>query len=94
MHESLEEKIEQNVTKMAYKEYLIWLSSYALQSGGWVPRALVVIPTALGNGEKELLAPGGDTVATREEADSQALDMSRQWIDEHAAGHRHDRSLP
>jgi hypothetical protein len=52
------------------------------------------VPAAAGNGEHEILRPGGATVVTREEADSQALAMSRQWVDEHATGHRKDRSMP
>jgi hypothetical protein len=94
MRKSLEEKIERNETKIAYKEYVIWLSSYELQSGGWTPRALVVVPAAVGNGEQEILRPGGSVVATREEADSQALVMSRQWIDEHVTGHHKEHTMP
>jgi hypothetical protein len=94
MGESLEDKIERNETKIIYKEYVIWLGSYALQSGGWTPRALVVVPAAAGNGEQEILMPGGGTVATREEADSQALAMSRQWIDAHMTGHQKERTMP
>ena len=44
MRKSLEEKIERNEIKITYKGYVIWLGSYALQSGGWTPRALVVVP--------------------------------------------------
>ena len=94
MQESLEDKIERNETKITYKDYVVWLSSYELQAGGWTPRAVVVVPAAVGNGEQELMASGGGTVATREEADRQALAMSTQWIDEHVAGHRQDRTLP
>ena len=94
MRKSLEEKIEQNETKITYKGYVIWLISYALQSGGWTPRALVVVPAAVGNGEQEILTPGGGTVATREEADGQAFAMSRQWIDEHVTGHQKEPVLP
>jgi hypothetical protein len=94
MGESLEDKIERNETRIAYKDYLIWLSSYELSSGGWTPHALVVVPAAAGNGEQEILMPGGGTVATREEADSQAVAMSRQWVDEHLAGRREDRAMP
>ena len=41
MADTIEDKIEQNESKMTYKNYLIWLRSYELKSGGWVPRALV-----------------------------------------------------
>jgi len=58
MGESLEDKIERNETKIAYKDYLIRLNSYELQSGGWTPHALVVVPAAVGNGEQEILMPG------------------------------------
>src|SRR5438874_10311518 len=92
--DAIEDKIEQNEPKITYENYLIWLRSYELKSGGWVPRALVVIPSAEGNGEQELLAPGSSSVATREEADTQAFAMSQQWIDERLAGHHKDRVLP
>jgi hypothetical protein len=94
MGESLEDKIARNETKIVYKKYVIWLGSYALQAGGWTPRALVVVPAAAGNGEQEILSPGGSTATTREEADSQALAMSRQWIDEHVMGHHQERTMP
>jgi hypothetical protein len=70
MVEPVEDKIDRDETKITYENYLIWLRSYELKSGGWVPRALVVIPSAEGNGEQELLAPGSSPVATREEADT------------------------
>jgi hypothetical protein len=94
MRKSVEEKIVRNETKIIYKGYVIWLTSYTLQSGGWTSRALVVVPAVVGNGEHEILMPGGGTVATREEADSQACAMSRQWIDEHVAGHQKVPALP
>jgi hypothetical protein len=92
--DSIEEKIEQNESKIPYENYLIWLHSYELKSGGWVPQALVVIPSEEGNGEQELIEPGASTFATREEADCQAFAMSKQWIDERLAGRRQDRTLP
>jgi hypothetical protein len=42
--DAMEDKIEHNESKMTYEKYLIWLRSYALKAGGWVPRAVVVIP--------------------------------------------------
>src|SRR2546421_11968364 len=71
--ESIEDKIAQSESKIPYEKYLIWVRSYELKAGGWVPRALVVIPADEGNGEHELIAPGASTVATREDADSQAF---------------------
>src|SRR5438094_6730763 len=68
--DAIEDKIEQNESKITYENYLIWLCSYELKSGGWVPRALVVVPSEEGNGEQELIAPGSSPVATREEADT------------------------
>ena len=73
MADAIEDKIEQNESKITYKNYVIWLRSYELKSGGWVPRALVVIPSEEGNGEQDLNEPGASTVATREDADTQAL---------------------
>ena len=94
MSEAIEDKIERNETKITYENYLIWLRSYELKSGGWVPRALVIIPSAEGNGEQELLEPGASAVATREEADRQAFIIGKQWIDERLAGHRQGRVRP
>jgi hypothetical protein len=90
----IEDKIERNESKMTYKNYLIWLRSYELQAGGWVPRAVVVIPAEEGNGEQDLHEPGASTGSTREEADTQALTLAKQWIDERVEGRRQDRALP
>ena len=46
-----------------------------------MPKALVLLPSAEGNGEQELLAAGEAPVATREEADTQAFALAQQWID-------------
>jgi hypothetical protein len=92
--DSIENRIEQNASKRTYQRYLIWLRSYELKSGGWVPRALVVIPSEEGNGEQDLHDPGASTVATREEADTQACTIAKQWIDERLEGRRQDRALP
>jgi hypothetical protein len=92
--ESIEDKIAQNESKIPYEKYVIWVRSYELKTGGWVPRALVVIPADEGNGEHELNEPGASTVATREEADTQALTLAKQWIEERLAGRRQDRALP
>ena len=94
MGDSIENKMEQNASKRTYQKYLIWLRSYELKSGGWVPRALVVIPSEEGNGEQDLNDPGASTVSTREEADTQACTIAKQWIDERLAGRRQDRALP
>jgi hypothetical protein len=93
MSESIDDKIAMNETKIEYKGYVIWLQSYELKSGGWVPKALVVIPEAEGNGQQELLPPGESTLALREEADQQAFTMGKQWVDERSAGQRQDRSI-
>jgi hypothetical protein len=92
--DSIEDKIEHNESKTPYENYLIWLRSYELKSGGWVPRAVVVIPSEEGNGEQDLHDPGASTVSTREDADSQAFTIAKQWIDERLAGCRQDRALP
>lgn len=93
MPENIDAAIAVNQLKFAYKDYVIWLHSYELKSGGWVPKALVVIPEAEGNGQQELLAPGETTLALREEADTQAFTMAKQWVDERLAGLRRDRSI-
>ena len=58
------------------------------QAGG---AGVIVEP---GNGEQELLALGSSSVATREEADTQAFAMGKQWIDERWAGQPQDCALP
>jgi hypothetical protein len=89
-----EDNIERNESQITYQKYLIWLRSYELQAGGWVPRAVVVIPSEEGNGEHDLHEPGASTGATREEADTQALSLAKQWIDARVEGRRQDRALP
>jgi hypothetical protein len=86
MHESSPDQI-------TYKDYVIWIRSYEMKAGGWVPKALVVVPEAEGNGQQELQYPAGSTLALREEADAEALAMGKQWVDERLAGHRHERSI-
>lgn len=93
MPENIDQKIAVNDTKIEYKDYVIWIRSYELKSGGWVPKALVVIPEAEGNGQQELSTPAESTLALREEADTQAFAMAKQWVDERLAGLRHDRSV-
>jgi len=80
----LEQRLERNETKMEYHHHTIWLCSYALRAGGWIPKGVVVIPEAEGNGEHEL--EGETTFAEREEADKQAFLMSKAWIDRKGAG--------
>src|SRR5688500_7259242 len=92
--EAIEDQIERNETKMTYRDYRIWLRSYELKSGGWVPRALVIVPSTEGNGEQELLEPGTSVVSTREEADEQAFAMGKQWIDERQAGREQNPIRP
>jgi len=88
MSESIEEKISRNENKIEYKGYVIWLQSYEMKTGGWVPTALVVIPEAEGNGQREIQSPAGTMLALREEADAQVFTMAKQWVDERLAGHR------
>ena len=73
MADSIEDKIEHSESKMTYENYLLWLRSYELKSGGGIPRAVVVIPSEEGNGEQDFNDPGASTVFTREDADAQAL---------------------
>jgi hypothetical protein len=64
-----------------------------MKSGGWVPKALVVVPEAEGNGRQELQYPAEATLALREDADAEALAMGKQWVDERLARDRHDRIM-
>ena len=73
MAEASEDTIAHNESKITYEKYLIWLRSYERKSEGWVPRAVVVIPSEEGNGEQDCNDPGARTVFTREDADAQAL---------------------
>jgi hypothetical protein len=54
---------------------------------------LVVVPEAEGNGQHELQYPAEATLALREEADTEAVAMGKQWVDERLAGDRHDRGI-
>jgi hypothetical protein len=91
MGESTEDKIAMNERKIEYKGYVIWIQSYELKSGGWVPKALVVVPEAEGNGQQELQYPAEGILPLREEADTQAVAMAKRWIEERLAGHRQQR---
>jgi hypothetical protein len=84
---------ESSPDQITYKEYVIWIRSYEMKAGGWVPKALVVVPEAEGNGQQELQYPAGPTLALREEGNGAALTMGKQWVDERLAGHRHDRVI-
>ncbi len=84
---------ESTADKTEYKDYVIWVRSYEMKAGGWVPKALVVIPEAEGNGQQELQPPAAATLALREEADAEALAMAKRWVDERLAGLRQERSL-
>ena len=93
MRESIDEKIARNDIKIEYQGYVLWLQSYERKAGGWVPKTLVVIPEAEGNGQQELQYPAEGTLATREDADTQAFAMARRWVDERLAGLRHNRAI-
>jgi hypothetical protein len=91
MDERIARKIDQNETKIVYKDHTLWLRSYELQSGGWIPRAVVVLPSADGNGEREL--QGQATFVEREEADEQAFLMGKEWIEQKKAGKISDQEI-
>jgi hypothetical protein len=80
----VEQRIEHNETKMDYNHHTLWLRSYALKAGGWMPKVVVIIPEEEGNGEHEI--QGESTFIEREEADKQAFLMGKAWIDHKAAG--------
>jgi hypothetical protein len=86
MHENIDEKIEMHTTKIEDKNHVIWLSSYEMKTGGWIPRALVVLLAEDGNGQRELIYPGEATFPVWEEADKHAFEMGKQWIDQKLAG--------
>jgi hypothetical protein len=71
--------------RIEYRDHVIWLRSYELATGGWVPRAVVLFPAEEGGGEEDLRTPGESPLLSREEADEHALVMSRQWVDEKLA---------
>jgi hypothetical protein len=81
---------ESSADKMTYRDYVIWIRSYEMKAGGWVPKALVVVPEAEGNGQHELQYPAAAVRALREEADAEAVAMGKRWVDERLAGERHD----
>lgn len=91
MEERIESKIEQNETKLQYKNHVLWLRSVERKSGGWIPRTLVVLPEEEGNGEREL--EDQTMFAEREEADTRALLMGKLWIDQKEAGILADRHI-
>jgi hypothetical protein len=66
----------------AYRDYAIWLRSYALPVGGWVPRALALLPRAEGGGEEEVVTPGASC-----EADAYAGALSQHGMEQHMALH-------
>jgi hypothetical protein len=80
----VDQRIERNETKMTYHHHTLWLCSYALNTGGWIPKVVVIIPEEQGNGEHEI--QGDATMAEREAADQQALLMGQAWIDRKQAG--------
>jgi hypothetical protein len=80
----LEQRLERNETKMTYNRHRLWLCSYALKAGGWIPKVVVVIPEEEGNGEHEI--QGEAALAEREAADKQAFLMGRAWIDRKEIG--------
>ena len=84
---------ESAVDKITYKDYVIWIRSYEMKAEGWVPKALVVVPEAEGNGQHELQYPAEATRALRGEADAEAVAMGKRWVDERLAGHHQERSI-
>jgi hypothetical protein len=68
--------------RIEYRHHVIWLQSYELKTGGWVPKAVVLCPREEGAGEEELLTPGETPWLSHEEADEHALIMSQKWIDQ------------
>ena len=91
MEEKIERQIELHESKVTYKNHTLWLRSYELKAGGWSPKAVVVLPEAEGNGEREL--EGESTFALLEEADTEAFHMAQQWIDQKSKGGTSDQEV-
>jgi hypothetical protein len=69
----------------AYRDYIIWLRSYELPTGGWVPRAVALFPRAQGGGKEEVVTPGASPRRSREEADAYARALSQHWMEQQMA---------
>lgn len=68
-----------------YRSHVIWMRSYELKTGEWVPRAVVLFPPEEGAGEEEVISPGESPILSCEEADEHALVMSQKWVDQKLA---------
>ena len=68
-----------------YRNHVIWTRSYELNTGEWVPKAVVLFPPEEGAGEEELISPGESPFLSHEEADEHALVMSQKWVDQKLA---------
>ena len=75
--------IQENRTE--YRNHVIWIRSYELGTGVWVPKAVVLFPPEEGAGEEELISPAETPLPSREEADEYALVMSQKWVDQKLA---------
>jgi hypothetical protein len=62
---------ESSPDQVTYQAYVIGIRSYEMKAGGWVPKALGVVPEAEGNRQQERQSPAGATLALR--ADAEAL---------------------
>ena len=40
--------------RIEYRNHVIWLRSYELAAGGWVPRAVILFPSEEGGGEEDI----------------------------------------
>jgi len=64
-----------------YKNYLIRPDSQALKSGGWRPRASVVLLRGPRRAQQSV-SSGTETRPTLEQANQYAIELAKKWIDE------------
>ncbi|MBI3636721.1 MAG: hypothetical protein HY216_11025 [Candidatus Rokubacteria bacterium] len=67
---------------IVYKGYRIEPESYSVNSTAWSPRVVVSLSNAAGGSRKTpLYATSAAKFSSREEADRQALDVAKAWVD-------------
>ncbi len=75
-----------NENESRYKRYLIRECSYELETGGWVPQAIVFEPTQRGMKEHPPLLSANDaTFSTRQHAADHALGMAKSFVNQRLA---------
>ncbi|MGH7772721.1 MAG: hypothetical protein ACREQA_10865 [Candidatus Binatia bacterium] len=67
--------------KVSYKGHTIKLVSNRLRSGGWVPRATVIIDEGKGVKMIPIFGRRRASFDSRKQADSYALELAKLWVD-------------